>query len=235
VNEEGTALQTEQPKAHKTIYPPSKGWRDQLLAVLLVMLPYVLLNILSHRAQHYMPRALAYLIFAPIKLAYMGLTVFLAFTVFPYMTSRRLRPQLMAKVAAVYGESAPDAPMVGYSPGSEMRRFGLVTHQDFGLLILKPGMMTYLGDTVTFGLPRQQIEQVTIVEQSLFGTKVPRLLIGWREDPMQPLQGFTLEAWDASTLWQARAAVQALYQRVEQWRRAAVTGAPAPPIDRGIA
>lgn len=228
-------MQTEQSGSHKRIYTRGKPWADQLLATLLFVVPYALLLGLVGLAERHLRRAIVQMVLTPLTLGYVALFIFVALTVLPFVLARRLHPKLVAKVAAVYGENAPDAPMVGYSPGSKMRRYGIVTHMDFGLLFFRPDALVYCGDTITFGLAPRQIEQVTVVEQSLWGTKVPRLLIGWRPEPGQPLQGFTLECWDASTLWQARAAVQALFQRLEQWRHAAITGAPVPPIDRDTA
>jgi len=214
-------VQTTPEKCRKRIYTPGRQLCDQLLVGLLLLLPYLGLCVLRHLAEPYAPRPLVFLVYAGAVLAYAVLLIFVSYAILPFAVSRRLRPKLVAKVAAVYGQQDHDAPMVGYSPGSEMQRFGMVSHKDFGLLIFKPDVLTYCGDTMTFGLAPQQVEEATVVEQSFWGIKVPRLLIGWRQDPDQPLQGFTLEAWDASTLWQSRAAAQNLFQRIERWRGSA--------------
>lgn len=136
--------------------------------------------------------------------------------------ARSLRPKIIRKVRAIYNVDASDAPMVGFAPGSELQvAFGGDTSSDFGLLVMKPGSMTYYGDTLMFGLNPQQVESVTFKEQSSFGTKVPRVVVGWRQSPDQPLQGFGLEAWDSANLWQCRRAAHLLLQQIERWRAGA--------------
>lgn len=215
---EDTVADTESVKNQKQIYTPSRRW-GQIVALLVVgVLPLVLLRVIIRIVVPYAPYRFVALVSDIAWLPYLVLLLFACYTLLPFMMVRLLRPKLLAKVQVVYGRNASDAPMVGFSPSSGIRLFSGDTCSDFGLLVLEPGKLSYLGDTITFELTPQQIESVIAIQQSFLTQPIPRLLIGWREKPDQPLQGFTLEAWDGATLWQARARIQDLLHRLESWR-----------------
>jgi hypothetical protein len=205
--------------ASKPIYPTRASIGQQALALLVFVSPCIVLNVLGVMAvRHGAGRFVG----LPWHLAALGTLIAalpLCITVLPFWLVRRLRPRLLAKVKVVYGEQPPEAPMVGFSPGSSIRLYSGDTAKDFGLLVVSPGAMRYLGDTITFQLSPQQVENVSLVEQAIWTQPVPRVLIGWRERPDTEIQGFTLEVWDASTLWQSRAAAAALANSIETWRR----------------
>lgn len=207
----------QQEKAHKQIYTPFKRWSFQFYSLLVVLVPIVCIELLKYL---YAPNSAVKMLFDLANIIVILFLLFWGLTALPFLCARRMRPQLLAKVQAVYGENPVDAPMVGFSPGSGMKLYSGDTCSDFGFLVMKPGKMSYLGDTLTFELSPWQIENVTHTEQSCWGSKIPRLLIGWREKPESPCQGFMLEVWDSSSLWDARAKIQSLLECIENWRQA---------------
>lgn len=81
----------------------------------------------------------------------------------------RLRRDLAAALERRLGRNPDDgtAYFVGWAPGRSANPAGGDTDHDVGFLTLKPESMLYIGDTVSFELPRQQVRYIEASQEGV--------------------------------------------------------------------
>jgi len=149
------------------------------------------------------------------------LSIVATLTVFGVFNSA-LRRDLAAALARRFGRNPDDgsAYFVGWSPGRGLNPKEGETDHDVGFLTLAPETLNYLGDSVGFGLSRQQVRWIGPAQQGVpllfdFGL---RILVYW-VDPYGQENAFTLERREGRTRFRLRSKNRELIEALRQWHQ----------------
>jgi len=148
----------------------------------------------------------------------------------PMVFDERLRRDLAAALTRRIGRNPDDgqAYFVGWTPGPTAPAGGLDMSQDVGFLAMTPDRLVFLGDALSFELPRGQVRWIGPAPHGIpiimdFGLRV---VVYWL-DPLGQEQAFTFHRREARWKSQVRRLNEELCEALRQWHQHGIVPAAA--------
>ena len=111
--------------------------------------------------------------------------------------------------------------VVGFAPGPYPRLYQARYHWDSGFLVLAKDRMQFIGEQLRFSLLTSEIDGIVIGRGGPSWWKFERVYLRWKSVDGTRSGIFNLNPLEPGSIWQTRARVRALGQRLQLWQKQA--------------
>jgi Zn-dependent protease with chaperone function len=108
--------------------------------------------------------------------------------------------------------------VVGFAPGPYPRLYGARYHWDSGFLVLAKDRLQFVGEQVRFSLLASEIDGIVVARGGPSWWKFERVYLRWKSADSGRSGIFNLNLLEPGSMWQTRARVRALGQRLQLWQ-----------------
>jgi hypothetical protein len=124
-------------------------------------------------------------------------------------------------------EAVEDGIWTGMTPGDELRYFDGESDWDVGFLLIRPGLLTFVGDRCSWALRPDQVTRIRLTQTEA----EPRTLVYWKDEATGTEGVFSLNHRDPRRLGHVPPGRLELERRLRAWRG---ESAAVPTIEMGL-